>query len=190
MSLADRTKWDAKYALADGAPREPSRVLVELASRLPEMGRGLDVAGGAGRHAIWLAQRGLQMTLADVSPVGLQRAVARAAEAGVTIDTLEVDLEQQPFPPGPWNLILFVCFLGGGNYRRAADHLAPGGKLIIIQPTLRNLERHDRPPRDYLLAEGELPKLVGDLPIEHYAEGWSADNRHDAVLVARRPFEI
>lgn len=55
-----------------------------------------------------------------------------------------------------------------------------------VQPTVRNLERHQRPPRPYLLDEGELPKLLDELRIVHYQEGWLTDGRHDAVVVARR----
>jgi SAM-dependent methyltransferase len=186
MSLADRQKWDVRYAAAEAVPREPSRVLVELAPRLPTSGRGLDVAGGGGRHSIWLAQHGLRMTLADISPIGLELAASRAREVGAALETIQLDLEQSPFPSGPWDLILFVCFLGGKLYRQAAEQLAPGGKLVVVQPTVRNLERHDRPPRGYLLEEEELPRLIGDLKIEHYVEGWSTDERHDAVLIAVR----
>ena len=55
MSEADRTKWDSKYADAAAVPRQPSAVLVRLAEYLPAKGIALDVAGGGGRNAIWLA---------------------------------------------------------------------------------------------------------------------------------------
>ena len=78
---------------------------------MPRAGRAIDLAGGTGRHGIWLAERGLDVTIADISPVGLEVARQRAAEAGVTIQTLEVDLETSPFPAGPWDLIVSVCYL-------------------------------------------------------------------------------
>src|SRR5687767_3623974 len=58
MSNTERTKWNARYA-EQGASREPSRLVTELADRLPRSGRALDIAGGGGRHAVWLAARGL-----------------------------------------------------------------------------------------------------------------------------------
>src|SRR6188768_343879 len=106
MPLFDQQKWDAKYAAADEIPREPSAVFRSLDGLLPKSGRAIDVAGGAGRNAIWLAQRGLEVTIADVSPRGLELAAARAREAGVNIDFLQTDLEDGPFPAGPWDLIL------------------------------------------------------------------------------------
>lgn len=39
-----------------------------LAEHLPASGRVLDLGGGPGRYAAWLAARGLRVTLADLSP--------------------------------------------------------------------------------------------------------------------------
>lgn len=184
MPLFDRQKWDAKYS-AEDVPREPSKVLVSLTSYLPTKGRALDVAGGAGRNAIWLAQRGLDVTIADVSPRGLEIASQRATDAGVHITALPADLEDGPFPAGPWDLILSVCYLWRPLFVVYPQVLAPGGLLVIIQPTKTNLERHPKPPAGFLLNDGELPNLVSGLEIVHYAEGWQADGRHDAVVVAK-----
>jgi len=186
MSDLDRQKWDRKYAEGDPVPREPSAVLLGLDRYLPQTGRALDVAGGSGRHGIWLTGRGLDVTIADVSPVGLALARERAAAAGVRLTTLEADLEAGEFPPGPWDLIVSVCYLWRPIYAVYPRVLLPGGILAVVQPTVRNLERHDKPPAGFLLEEGELPKLVTGLEVLHYEEGWLADGRHDAALVARR----
>ena len=39
-----------------------------LAQHLPQRGRVLDLGGGPGRYASWLAERGHRVTLADLSP--------------------------------------------------------------------------------------------------------------------------
>ena len=182
----DRNKWNAKYAAGEMASREPSAVLLSLEGHLPRSGRAIDVAGGTGRHGIWLAQRGLDMTIADISAIGLQVAGQRAKEAGVAIRPLEVDLQEQPFPAGPWDLIVSVCYLWRPLFAAYPAALAPGGTLVVIQPTKKNLERHAKPPVDYLLDEGELRRLVRGLEVIHYAEDWLADERHDACVVARK----
>lgn len=186
MSDEDKTKWDAKYARVDAAPSEPSRLLVDLGDMLPARGTALDVAGGTGRHAIWLAQRGLNVTIADVSEVGLNTAMRRARSAGVSLRTISLDLESQPPPQGPWDLVLCVQFLHRPLFEVFPHILRPGGILIVIHPTRSNLQRHEKPPARFLLEDGELPKLVGELEILRYEEGWLGDNRHDAVLVACR----
>jgi SAM-dependent methyltransferase len=189
MSHQDREKWNAKYTAGFPMPREPAAVLVGIDRFLPQRGRALDVAGGAGRHAIWLARRGLDVTIADISAPGLARARDDAAAAGISIRTIETDLEIDPFPAGPWDLIVSVCYLQRALFAAIPAALAPGGTLAVVQPTRRNLERHDKPPAEFLLAEGELRRLAGALEVVHYEEGWLADGRHDAVLVACKPMQ-
>ena len=188
MPTADREKWDAKYGAAEPASYKPSAVLVGLSSYLPAHGRALDVAGGAGRNAIWLAQCGLAVTIADVSPVGLALARQRATDLGVAVETLNIDLEQDRLEGGSFKLIVSVCYLWRPLFAEYPRLLNAGGTLVVVQPTLKNLERNDKPPAAYLLNEGELPRLVSGLEIVHYEEGWLADGRHDAVFVARKTF--
>jgi hypothetical protein len=64
--------------------------------------------------------------------------------------------------------------------------LALNGLLLFVQPTVRSLERHPKPPRQFLLQEREAPRLVPDLEIIHYEEDWLAEGRHEAFLLARR----
>jgi tellurite methyltransferase len=187
MHTVDREKWDAKYAAAAAVPHEPSAVLVGLAEYLPVAGRALDVAGGAGRNAIWLAQRGLAVTIADISSVGLSLARQRSAEAEVSFQTIEIDLEREPLRAEPFNLVVSVCYLWRSLFAELPRLLVPGGTIAVVQPTKRNLERNAKPPAAYLLEEGELPQLARGLEIIHHEEGWAADGRHDAVLVARKP---
>ena len=184
MTDADRDRWNAKYALGHHTSVQPSRSLTELIDWLPKDGNAIDVAGGTGRHAIWLAQRGLTVTVADVSPVALAIAATRATEQAVALITLEIDLQQAEFPCGPWDLIVvvdFVCRSLLDDFRQA---LAPGGRLVYIHPTRSNLQRHAKPSRRFLFEDGELQQLVRDWKVLHYAEDWSDEGRHEAVLVA------
>jgi SAM-dependent methyltransferase len=190
MSHKDRKKWNERYGDPERAAREPSALLKEVEKWLPKSGRALDVAGGGGRHSIWLAQRGLEVTLVDISEKGLAIAQERAAEAGVTVRKCCLDLEEEPLPAGPWDLIVSFHYLQRLLFAQFPGVLAPGGLLIVAQPTKKNLQRHEKPPADYLLEEGELPQLAAGLEVLHYQEGWLAEGRHDALLVARRPPDI
>lgn len=187
MSDQDREKWNAKYSAGDHASREPSSLLTSLDEVLPTTGRALDIAGGAGRHAIWLARRGLETTLVDISPVGLSLARKYAADAGVTIRTLEIDLAQSPCPAGPWDVIVSFHYLHRPLFKQFARILNGGGVLVFVQPTTSNLQRHARPPARFLLNDGELESLVEGLDIVQLREGWISDGQHLACLVARRP---
>ena len=186
MAEADRDRWNNKYAEGDHASNEPSRVLTELVDFLPKQGQAIDVAGGTGRHAIWLAERGLNVTLADISDVALGIARDRAAEHAVRIETVEIDLEESAFPPSPWDVILTFHFLVRPLFDVFPQALAPGGRLICVHPTTTNLERHSKPPARFVLQDDELPSLIRGLTILHHEETWSIEGRHEAVLVAEK----
>lgn len=162
-------------------------VRVELAPLLGQPGRALDLAGGAGRHSIWLAERGWDVTMVDTSEVAIDITRERAASAGVDIDLVHADLVADDLPSGPWDLVLVVHYLQRDLFPPVIGELADGGLVAFSVATVRNVERHERPTLPYLLDEGEAPSLVGGLRIIHYAEGWSIEDRHEARLVARRP---
>jgi SAM-dependent methyltransferase len=186
MAAEDRIRWDAKYRKQGDRRRGALSVLTSNAGLLPNLGRALDLAGGAGSDAIWLARRGLDVTLADISPVALELARSTAERNGVSLRTMETDLERDPFPPGPWDLILCVRFLWRPLFEVIPAELAPGGVLIVVHPTRSNLLRHERPGPQYLLDDGELPGLVRGLEVLRYQEGWTPEGHHEATLIARR----
>lgn len=189
MSDADREKWDARYRTHGAESTEPSPFLTGLDELLPRTGRALDVAGGAGRNALWLARRGLEVTLLDISREGLALAGVAARDQGLPLTLVEADLDQLPLPPGPFDLIISFNFLRRDLFAAIPQALSHGGLLVYLQPTRSNLQRHARPPAPFLLEDGELPGLVKGLELVRYDEGWShdAEPRHEARLVARRP---
>jgi tellurite methyltransferase len=186
VSEDDRETWNARYGDEEG-PVGPSPFLVALDPVLPSRGRALDVAGGTGRHSIWLARRGLLVTLADVSDLAIWMAERRARAAGVSIEAMRIDLEASPLPPGSWDVILNFYFLHRPLLAALPGALGSGGWLVVAHPTRSNLARHARPGPDHLLEDGELPTLVRGLEIVSYEEGWCESGRHEARLVARRP---
>ena len=185
MSDDDRTRWNERYA-SDVTPRAPSALITTLDADLPRRGRALDLAGGTGRHALWLAQRGMDVTLLDISDVALQIAREHARAAGVSLHTIATDLETQPMPQGPWDLIVSFHYLQHALFDVFPSILAAGGLLLFVQPTVSNLARHPRPGAPFLLDDGELPTLVRGLDVVRYDEGWLSEGRHEARLLARR----
>ena len=185
MSQADRDKWNTRYQQA-AAPDQVSPFLLTIADQLPGHGTALEVAGGAGANALWLARRGLQVTLLDIAEQALQRAQTAAAREDLTLETLASDLDTDPLPPGPHNLITCLNFLDRRLFPTIPTRLRPGGLFVYLQPTRKNLERHCHPSARFLLEDGELPSLVTGLEILRYEEAWF-DGRHEARLVARRP---
>lgn len=182
---SDAERWDARYA-EGGAPTEPSSFVVDQAGRLPSSGRALDLAGGAGRHAIWLAGHGLDVTLVDVSEVGLRIAGKHAADAGVSLRTLRRDVVAEPLPDGPFDVVVVHGFLHHEVLDRVPAVMAPGGLLLFSQATTTNLERHDRPPARFCVEPGEMAGIADRLGLEvlDLREHWTPEGTHRAELVA------
>ncbi len=186
----DRERWNTRWLERAGELEPTAPFLVEHAHLLPATGRALDVAGGAGRNAVWLARRGLDVTMIDISRVAIDRAERKAQAAGVAkrIRFLEADLDTAELPAPLYELVLIAHFLHRERRDELARLLLPGGVLVAMQPTVTNLERHEHPRRDYLVEPGELEEWVRGLGFAVLAarEGWNAEGRHEAEIIARR----
>src|SRR2546421_12991742 len=75
MEHDERTLWNKKYSQGSHTSLEPDPFLLSAWSEFLKdivPGKALDVAGGVGRHALWLAERGWKVKLVDISEVGIQ----------------------------------------------------------------------------------------------------------------------
>jgi SAM-dependent methyltransferase len=185
MAESDRIKWDQRYAQPSQIELAPPDWIEEFDSVLPCQGHALDIAAGAGRLALWLAERGLDVLAVDISPAGLELISQAATERGLKVETLAADLEIEPLPLGPFDVI--TCF----NYRQRdlfpqiRQRLKDGGYLLAEIATVPNLKRHPHPSRQYLAEPQELRRDCAPLEIVYYQEGWF-DDRASARVVARK----
>lgn len=185
MAEFDRIKWDQRYAQASPADLKPPDWLGELDSLLPRQGYALDIATGAGRLALWLANRGLEVVAVDISSTGLELLRRTAVTQGHQIETFPMDLETDQLPQGPFDVI--TCF----NYRQRdlfsqiRRRLNNGGFLLAEITTILNAERHAHPSLKYLAEPSELRLDCTPLEIMYYEEGWFGD-RASARVVARK----
>lgn len=125
-----------------------------LATYLPPSGRVLDLAGGPGRYTLWLAERGYQVVLADLSPELLAIARTQIAAAGVS-QQVEAVVEADACNLGRWPDASFDAVLCLGPFyhlpdptdrARAAQELArvlrPGGiAAVALMPRYALLRR-------------------------------------------------
>jgi len=128
----DEAEWDRLTSSLHGR-LEWEGTVEQLDAELPESGCVLDVGGGAGRYAVWLAERGYDVTLVD--PSEGQRTVARetVAERGlgerVTVEAGDVrDLE---FGVGGFDA---TCCLGG-----PLSHVLDGDERATAARELRRV---------------------------------------------------
>jgi SAM-dependent methyltransferase len=134
----DSAGWDEKYRSAERLWSVTPNIFVADRLRYATPGRGLDLAGGEGRNAIWLSSLGWQMTVVDFSQV----AVARGAEQSDDVEFIVADVLEWE-PEGTFDLILIVYLhLLPADFEkvvlRATDWLSPGGEVFLIGHDVTN----------------------------------------------------
>jgi SAM-dependent methyltransferase len=151
----EATDWDDRYRATERLWSAEPNVFVEdrLADRKP--GVGLDLASGEGRNAIWLAERGWEMTAVDFSPVAVER--GRANSTGVEFVVGDVLTWN---PDRSYDLVLIAYLhLPLADFepliRRAADWLQPGGELFMIG--------HDRTNIEHGVGGPQYPEVLWDV---------------------------
>ena len=129
----DTHDWEARYR-AMGAPSDDPEPLVAQISGEMQPGRALDLACGAGANALWLAERGWDVTAVDRSPAAIEIVRAQAAQRALHVTALVANLEAHEFAiaPGAWDLILMCRYLQRDLFEPSKLGLTPGGVLIVI----------------------------------------------------------
>jgi len=153
MGAVDRQRWDERYRASERTfTAEPNRLVADEVGGL-RPGRALDLAAGEGRHAVWLAARGWDVVAVDFSPVGVDKARARADADGVRVAFAVADVHRLRFPPARFDLVLAAFFHPrpperAALYRSLAGTLAPGGTLLLVSYDLANLTEGCGGPKD------------------------------------------
>jgi len=148
-----REHWNRKYAEKEQLwAAEPNRTFAEEAAGLTP-GRGLDLACGEGRHAVWLARLGWRVTAVDFSEVAIEKGRARAAREEVEIDFRSDDLLDFEPEQHVFDLVLVLFLQLPADERRlvlgrATTALAPGGTFLLVGHHLENLTEGAGGPSD------------------------------------------
>ncbi|EME18795.1 class I SAM-dependent methyltransferase [Rhodococcus triatomae] len=166
MDMMDAGFWDERYAGAEqlfsGAPN--GVLVTEVTDMTP--GRALDVGCGEGGDALWLAEKGWQVTAVDVSQVALDRAAARdvagrvrwtQADLGTSAASGVFDLVSAQYFPA-------VRQRDHATIRGLLAAVAPGGILLIVGHDFADLpprEELDFDPDDFY-QPAEIADLLGD----------------------------
>jgi SAM-dependent methyltransferase len=147
----------------------------------------LDVACGRGRHALWLARRGVQVRAVDRDASAVAALARTAAVEGLSITAVVEDLERPDVDlgRGEYDLIVVVHYLHRPLFHALIDALRPGG-LLLYETFTRAQRRRGKPTNpDFLLEPGELVRLTGTLTLLDQREG-EFGNRDVASVVCRR----
>jgi SAM-dependent methyltransferase len=180
-----------------------------LARHLPPGARVLDIGGGPARYALWLAERGHRVTLADLSPELLtiaRREVAQSPFGPQVEDVVEADARDL----SRWGASSFDAALSLGPFyhlpdardrERAAEELArvlrPTGLAFVAFMTRTSLLRRTAAipdERRHLTQPGFVNRLLEDgvfisnMP-GRFTDGYGAAPQSIAPFFERHGFE-
>jgi SAM-dependent methyltransferase len=133
--------------------------------------RVLDLACGAGRHAIAAAELGAEVTAVDRDPTRLEIGRRLARERKLPITWLEWDLSGELPPLGTFDIQLMFNYLDRARMPELQQFLRPGG-VLMMETFLDDQRAFDWGPSsdEHLLRRGELAALVAPLRVIHGRE--------------------
>lgn len=191
--LPPKEKWDGRYGAAGYEPdTSPVPFLTEVVDAIPR-GRALCLAAGCGRNAVYLAQRGFEVTAVDISTRGLDRCKQLAEDLGVQVDTVAADLLSYDLAGEAFDLITNICYYEPELFAPIKEAVRPGGYFLLQTFSVHHAGRNWGPRRVRHLARPQVVldafrdwriRLFGDLDVVR-----ADDDGTDALvrLLAQKP---
>jgi len=186
----EREHWNQKYREGISTLVEPDPFLVEafpefVHSTFPDGGSALDLAGGTGRHSLYLAERGWRVTLTDISEVAIEKARLNAGALASQIHFVVDDLTQFRASQTQFDLVMGFFYLERGIFPEIVKAVRPGGLLVYKTYTTKQLNLEGGPKAsEHLLQPGELLRLVDGMQVLRFEEKVVA--RATAEVVAKK----
>jgi 2-polyprenyl-3-methyl-5-hydroxy-6-metoxy-1,4-benzoquinol methylase len=129
--------WDDRYSESGYAfGTAPNQFLTAQHQRLKPGMKTLVIGDGEGRNGVWLASQGLDVLSVDLSPVGLEKTQALAAQHQVSLQTECADLTTWNWAKATYDLVvsIYVHFAPDARqqvHRSMLNSLKPSGLIIL-----------------------------------------------------------
>jgi tellurite methyltransferase len=169
-----RAFWDLKYEQGLPSLTTPDPFFLSAYKRFVDpsfsnAGMALDLAGGLGRHALWLAKRNWRVTVVDVSGVAIGKLRQAADQSNVKLNLFAVDTAEYDFGPTRFDLIVLFYHFDRSLFPKLVSALNLGGFVICKMAVSWGSETAPRTTDDSALAKDELMSLFSDLHvIDHH----------------------
>jgi SAM-dependent methyltransferase len=170
-----RSHWDLKYQQGLPSLEKPDPFFLNafdqfVADSFPNGGMALDLAGGIGRHALWLAKRKWQVTVVDISEVAIRKLDQKAQLLGLTLDLIALDAKDYPLRPNCFDLIVMFYHFDRDICPRVLSTLKPGGFVICKSGVCWGSYEGAAPANLRPLAKSEILSLLPELLLLHHQE--------------------
>jgi SAM-dependent methyltransferase len=176
MALGEsRSHWDLKYEQGLPSLEKPDPFFLSafdqfVAGSFPNGGAALDLAGGIGRHALWLAKRNWQVTVVDISEVAIRKLDQKTQQLGLTMNLFALDAKEYDFEPAYLDLVVMFYHLDRDICPQVLAALRPGGFLICKSSVCCDSNEGVAPANLRPLAKNEILSLFPELSVLHHQE--------------------
>jgi SAM-dependent methyltransferase len=186
-----RTHWDQKYEQSMVSLTKPDPFFLSayeefVRDSYPNAGVALDLAGGIGRHALWLADKRWQVSVVDISEVAISRLSQEALQLNLTLDLFALDATEYKFESAQFDLIVLFYHFDRTLYSRIVSALKPGGYLISKTSLRWDSDETAVPVSTDSLQRNEILSLVPELCVLYHRER-PVGNRGVVEFVGRKP---
>ena len=170
-----RLHWDQKYQQEMASLTKPDPFFLSaykqfVEDSFPNAGVVLDLAGGLGRHALWLASRGWGVNVVDISEVAISRLRQTALQLDLPLDLFAMAATEYQFEPAQFDLIVLFYHLDRSLCDKIVSALKPGG-LLLCKTSLRwDSDARSNSASPNPLERNEILSLVPDLSVMYHRE--------------------
>jgi SAM-dependent methyltransferase len=170
-----RSHWNLKYEQGLPSLEKPDPFYLSafnqfVAEPFPNGGAALDLAGGLGRHALWLAKRNWQVTVVDISEVAIRKLDQKARQLGLTLGLFALDAREYEFKAAYFDLVVMFYHFDRGICAKVLSTLKPGGFLICKSSLSWNSCNVSAPAGIRPLARSEILTMLPTLQVIHHQE--------------------
>lgn len=158
--------WNERYTKGLPSLDIPDPYFVAMYDQFPVSGKALDLAAGTGRHTLYLAERGWEVTAVDFSSVAMEQLSSMAR--GLKVQAICTDLAEFVIPEEKFDLIILYYYFDLPIFPVIINALQPGA-LLILKLAIQSADSNEVLP----LLEGLEPLNYAQRPSKHrgVAEG-------------------
>lgn len=168
-----KSQWDQRYSKRTYVyGKLPAKFLAENFDYLANATTILDMGMGEGRNAVFLAQKGHQVTGIDISSVAIKKARQLAKENGVRINTVVGTLNKYAIAKESFDAIICFYYVDRELVDKIYSWLKPGGILIYEAHTVSEFERlvNKKETKESYLKSQELLSMFSKMKVLKYEE--------------------
>ena len=186
-----RSQWDTKYEHGLPSLEKPDPFFLSafdqfVADPFPNGGTALDLGGGIGRHALWLAKRNWQVTVVDISEVAIRKLDQKARQLDLTLDLFALDAREYQFKPACFDLIVMFYHFDRAICPSVLSTLKPSGLLICKSSLSWDFYERSDPLSIRPLTRNEILSMLPGLQVMSHQER-PVRNRGVVEYVGKKP---